>query len=43
GQQKTYNHSRYLQAKRDALNLWVERLDMIAGYNENIVILRGIQ
>ena len=22
-QQKTYNHSRYLQAKRDALNLWL--------------------
>ncbi|HHZ5694932.1 TPA: tyrosine-type recombinase/integrase [Escherichia coli] len=40
GQQKTYNHSRYLQAKRDALNLWVERLDLLAGNHENIVMLK---
>lgn len=40
GMQRVYNHSRYLDAKRDALNLWVERLDVLAGNHENIVMLK---
>ncbi|EHL2365845.1 tyrosine-type recombinase/integrase [Escherichia coli] len=40
GMQRVYNHSRYLDAKRDALSLWMERLDILAGDYENVTVLR---
>lgn len=34
GMQRVYNHSRYLDAKRDALNLWVDRLELLQNNDE---------
>ncbi|ELZ1212181.1 integrase, partial [Escherichia coli] len=39
GVQRVYNHSRYLDAKRDALNLWVERLELLQNNDEKIVVM----
>ncbi|URG53028.1 site-specific integrase [Pectobacterium quasiaquaticum] len=36
-----YNRSLYLPEKLDALNKWVERLDVLAGGHENVVLLQG--
>ncbi|MDE1476423.1 tyrosine-type recombinase/integrase [Xenorhabdus bovienii] len=35
-----YNKSQYLPEKLDALNKWCERLDVLAGNYENVVILK---
>ncbi|MFU2315664.1 tyrosine-type recombinase/integrase [Rahnella sp. PCH160] len=34
-----YNRSQYLTEKLDALNKWIERLDVLSGMHENVVIL----
>ncbi|GAB9074885.1 hypothetical protein OkiPb01577_50240 [Escherichia coli] len=39
GMQRVYNHSRYLDAKRDALNLWVERLELLQNNDKKIVVM----
>ncbi len=39
GMQRVYNHSRYLDAKRDALDMWTERLGILAGTHENVTTL----
>lgn len=39
GMQRVYNHSRYLDAKRDALNLWVDRLELLQNNDEKIVVM----
>ncbi|ENI3446714.1 site-specific integrase [Escherichia coli] len=39
GMQRVYNHSRYLDAKRDALDMWTERLGILAGAHENVTTL----
>lgn len=36
-----YNRSQYLPEKLDALSKWVDRLDLLAGNNENVVILKA--
>lgn len=36
-----YNRSQYLPEKLDALNKWCERLDVLAGKHENVVILKA--
>lgn len=36
-----YNRSLYLPEKLDALNKWVERLDVLAGGHENVIILKA--
>ncbi|MEQ1965348.1 integrase arm-type DNA-binding domain-containing protein [Xenorhabdus khoisanae] len=36
-----YNKSQYLPEKLDALNKWCERLDVLAGNYENVVILKA--
>ncbi|MBC8949875.1 site-specific integrase [Xenorhabdus sp. TS4] len=38
-----YNRSQYLPEKLDALNKWCERLDVLAGNYENVVILKSAQ
>ncbi|MDE1488052.1 tyrosine-type recombinase/integrase [Xenorhabdus bovienii] len=38
-----YNKSQYLPEKLDALNKWCERLDVLAGNYENVVILKAAQ
>ncbi|KMJ45250.1 integrase [Xenorhabdus khoisanae] len=38
-----YNRSQYLPEKLDALNKWCERLDVLAGNYENVVILKAVQ
>ncbi|CBJ79849.1 Integrase (fragment) [Xenorhabdus bovienii SS-2004] len=38
-----YNKSQYLPEKLDALNKWCERLDVLAGNYENVVILKAGQ
>ncbi|WP_426575749.1 tyrosine-type recombinase/integrase [Xenorhabdus stockiae] len=38
-----YNKSQYLPEKLDALNKWCERLDVLAGNHENVVILKAAQ
>ncbi|WP_340616983.1 tyrosine-type recombinase/integrase [Xenorhabdus entomophaga] len=38
-----YNRSQYLPEKLDALNKWCERLDILAGNYENVVILKAAQ
>ncbi|QTL40668.1 tyrosine-type recombinase/integrase [Xenorhabdus budapestensis] len=38
-----YNKSQYLPEKLDALNKWCERLDVLAGNYENVVILKSAQ
>ncbi|OTA17462.1 integrase [Xenorhabdus vietnamensis] len=38
-----YNKSQYLPEKLDALNKWCERLDVLAGNYENVVILKVAQ
>lgn len=38
-----YNKSQYLPEKLDALNKWCERLDVLAGNYENVVILKERQ
>ncbi|MBD2782735.1 tyrosine-type recombinase/integrase [Xenorhabdus szentirmaii] len=38
-----YNRSQYLPEKLDALNKWCERLDVLAGNHENVVILKAAQ
>ncbi|PEI16041.1 integrase [Yersinia pseudotuberculosis] len=35
-----YNRSQYLPEKLDALNKWIERLDVLAGNHENVIILK---
>lgn len=35
-----YNYGQYLPEKLDALNKWIERLDVLAGNHENVVILK---
>ncbi|PHM38436.1 integrase [Xenorhabdus mauleonii] len=37
-----YNKSQYLPEKLDALNKWCERLDVLAGTDENVVILKVV-
>ncbi|HFW3712069.1 TPA: tyrosine-type recombinase/integrase, partial [Salmonella enterica subsp. enterica serovar 6,7:y:-] len=39
GMQARYNHARYLPKKLEALNLWMERLDILAGKSENILVM----
>lgn len=39
GMQRVYNHSRYLDAKRNALDMWMERLGILAGTHENVTAL----
>ncbi|HGJ5857264.1 tyrosine-type recombinase/integrase [Arsenophonus nasoniae] len=34
-----YNRSQYLPEKRDALNKWCERLDVLAGNDKNVVLM----
>ena len=34
-----YNYGQYLPEKLDALNKWIERLDVLAGNHENVVLL----
>uniref|UniRef100_UPI0036DD5B1F tyrosine-type recombinase/integrase n=1 Tax=Photorhabdus sp. RM322S TaxID=3342825 RepID=UPI0036DD5B1F len=36
-----YNRSQYLPEKLDALNKWTERLDVLAGNHENVVLLNN--
>ncbi|PHM70749.1 site-specific integrase [Xenorhabdus sp. KJ12.1] len=38
-----YNRSQYLPEKLDALNKWCERLDVLSGNYENVVILKAAQ
>ncbi|MCP9267262.1 tyrosine-type recombinase/integrase [Xenorhabdus sp. XENO-1] len=38
-----YNKSQYLPEKLDALNMWCDRLDILAGNHENVVILKSVQ
>uniref|UniRef100_UPI001E409168 tyrosine-type recombinase/integrase n=1 Tax=Xenorhabdus sp. PB30.3 TaxID=2788941 RepID=UPI001E409168 len=38
-----YNKSQYLPEKLDALHKWCERLDVLAGNYENVVILKAAQ
>ncbi|MBI6549152.1 tyrosine-type recombinase/integrase [Xenorhabdus lircayensis] len=38
-----YNKSQYLPEKLDALNKWCERLGVLAGNYENVVILKAVQ
>ncbi|MCP9269050.1 integrase arm-type DNA-binding domain-containing protein [Xenorhabdus sp. XENO-1] len=38
-----YNKSQYLPEKLDALNKWYERLDILVGNYENVVILKAAQ
>ncbi|HHL2709058.1 TPA: tyrosine-type recombinase/integrase [Yersinia enterocolitica] len=40
GVMAVYNRSQYLPEKLDALNKWIERLDVMAGNHENVVILK---
>ena len=40
GVMAVYNRSQYLPEKLDALNKWIERLDVLAGNHENVVILK---
>ncbi|EIC1077995.1 integrase, partial [Escherichia coli] len=39
GMQRVYNHSRYLDAKRNVLDMWMERLGILAGTHENVTTL----
>ncbi|MED9870267.1 site-specific integrase [Escherichia coli] len=39
GMQRVYNHSRYIDAKRNALDMWTERLEILAGAHENVTTL----
>ncbi|MBG6242816.1 MAG: site-specific integrase [Candidatus Symbiopectobacterium sp. Dall1.0] len=39
GVMAVYNRSQYLPEKLDALNKWLERLDVLAGNHENVVLL----
>lgn len=39
GVMAVYNRSQYLPKKLDALNKWIERLDVLAGNHENVVLL----
>ncbi|EPP3091369.1 site-specific integrase, partial [Escherichia coli] len=39
GMQRVYNHSRYLDAKRNALDMWTERLEILAGTHKNVTTL----
>lgn len=41
GVMAVYNRSLYLPEKLDALNKWIERLDLLAGNHTNVVILRA--
>lgn len=41
GVMAVYNRSLYLPEKLDALNKWVERLEVLAGNHTNVVILRA--
>ncbi|EAV0888130.1 integrase [Salmonella enterica subsp. enterica serovar Java] len=34
-----YNHARYLAEKLDILNKWIERLDLLAGGHENVIVI----
>ena len=34
-----YNRSQYLPEKLDALNKWIERLDVLAGNHDNVILL----
>ncbi|MGA7586022.1 MAG: integrase arm-type DNA-binding domain-containing protein [Rouxiella badensis] len=36
-----YNRSQYLPEKLDALNKWLERLDVLSGNHKNVVLLSG--
>ncbi|MBD2816843.1 integrase, partial [Xenorhabdus sp. Flor] len=38
-----YNKSQYLPEKLEALNKWCERLDVLAGTYDNVVILKAAQ
>lgn len=42
GSQGRYNHARYLPEKTNALNRWVERLDILAGKAENVVVMTAV-
>ncbi|ECT1019774.1 site-specific integrase [Salmonella enterica] len=37
GMQARYNHARYLTEKLNALNLWTQRLNVLAGKAENVI------
>ncbi|WP_447908266.1 tyrosine-type recombinase/integrase [Serratia fonticola] len=36
-----YNRSQYLPEKLDALNKWIDRLEVLAGNHENVIILKA--
>lgn len=40
GVMAVYNKSQYLPEKLDALNIWMERLDVLANNHENVVLLK---
>lgn len=40
GVMSVYNHSQYLPEKLDALNKWYERLELLAGGYENIILFK---
>lgn len=40
GVMSVYNHSQYLPEKLDALNKWYERLELLAGGYENILLFK---
>lgn len=39
GMQARYNHARYLTEKLSALNLWMQRLGVLAGKSENVIVM----
>ncbi|MBF7996660.1 tyrosine-type recombinase/integrase [Rahnella laticis] len=41
GVMAVYNRSQYLPEKLEALNKWLDRLDVLAGKHENVVILKA--
>ncbi|EEN5588733.1 site-specific integrase [Salmonella enterica subsp. enterica serovar Typhimurium] len=43
GMQARYNHARYLPKKLEALNLWAERLDVLAGKSVNVVVMKPVK
>lgn len=40
GVMAVYNLSQYMPEKLDALNMWCERLDLLAGGHENVILLQ---
>ncbi|TOL44803.1 hypothetical protein CGH96_23985 [Vibrio parahaemolyticus] len=42
GVMQIYNRSRYLPEKAEALSIWIERVNVLAGLHENVVIMRSV-